>query len=73
MVEKPLTILGKARNSRVIVELKNRRQYRGTLEGFDPHMNLVLRNAEEYYEDTLVRKHELTIVRGDNIVYISPP
>jgi small nuclear ribonucleoprotein len=71
-MEKPMTILGKAMNNRVIVELKSKRQYRGVLEGYDPHMNLVLRNAEELHDGKLVRKHDIVIVRGDNVIYISP-
>jgi small nuclear ribonucleoprotein len=35
-------------------------------------MNLVLRNAEETHEGEVVRKMEATIVRGDNVIYISP-
>ena len=47
---KPLTVLSQAANKNVIVELKGRREYRGVLDGYDPHMNVVLRNAEEYHE-----------------------
>jgi small nuclear ribonucleoprotein len=56
----------------VIVELKAKRSYRGILEGYDPHMNIVLKNAEEVLEGNVTRKLESTIVRGDNIIYISP-
>ena len=69
---KPLAVLSQATNKNVIVELKGRREYRGVLDGYDPHMNVVLRNAEEYFEGQLVRKHNVTIVRGDNVIYISP-
>lgn len=69
---KPLAVLNKAINQQVIVELKGKRGYRGILDGYDPHMNLVLRNAEETHESQVVRKMESTIVRGDNVIYISP-
>jgi small nuclear ribonucleoprotein len=59
-------------NSRVIVELRSKREYRGTLDGYDPHMNLVLRNVEELEEGKLLRKLNIAIVRGDNVIYISP-
>ena len=59
-------------NSRVIVELKAKREYRGILDGYDPHMNLVLKNVEEFGEGKLLRKLDLAIVRGDNVIYISP-
>lgn len=59
-------------NNSVLVELKGGRGYRGVLEGFDPHMNLVLRNAEEMMDNETLRKVELAVVRGDNVIYISP-
>ncbi len=71
-MSKPLSILGKYLNKPVIVELRGGKQYRGILDGFDPHLNLVLRSAEEMSEGKLVRKHDLAIVRGDNVIYISP-
>ncbi|HEX9906865.1 MAG TPA: LSM domain-containing protein [Thermoplasmata archaeon] len=71
-MQKPLAVLQKALNQQVIVELKGKRGYRGTLDGYDPHMNLVLRNVEETHENQVVRKIETTIVRGDNVIYISP-
>lgn len=69
---KPLAVLNKSISQQVIVELKGKRGYRGILDGYDPHMNLVLRNVEETYESNVVRKMESTIVRGDNVIYISP-
>jgi small nuclear ribonucleoprotein len=70
---KPLSVLNQNLNKRVIVELKFNRGYNGILDGFDPHMNLVLKNVEEIdMEGNKSRKLEKTIVRGDNVIYISP-
>ncbi|MBQ2763180.1 MAG: small nuclear ribonucleoprotein [Candidatus Methanomethylophilaceae archaeon] len=69
---KPLSVLQGAINKNVIVELKGRREYRGVLDGYDPHMNVVLKNVEEFYEGSMVRKLSTVIVRGDNVIYISP-
>ena len=69
---KPLSLLNQSINSSVMVELKGGRGYRGTLDGFDPHMNLVLRNAEELLNNETTRKVDLAIVRGDNVIYVSP-
>jgi small nuclear ribonucleoprotein len=69
---KPLSLLNQSINSSVMVELKGGRGYRGTLDGFDPHMNLVLKNAEELLNSESQRKVELAIVRGDNVIYVSP-
>ena len=69
---KPLSVLSQSANKNVIVELKGKREYRGVLDGYDPHMNIVLKNAEEFYDGASVRKINLIIVRGDNVIYISP-
>ncbi|MEM2943426.1 MAG: LSM domain-containing protein [Methanomassiliicoccales archaeon] len=71
-MQKPLTVLNQAINKPVIVELKANREYRGILDGYDPHMNLVLRNVEELVNKEVVRKLDIAIVRGDNVIYISP-
>lgn len=71
-MQKPLTVLNQAINRPVIVELKANREYRGILDGYDPHMKLVLKNAEELINNEVVRKLDVTIVRGDNVIYISP-
>ena len=69
---KPLNALKQALGGTVMVALKGSREYRGVLDGFDPHMNLVLRNAEEYRDGQLSRRLSVVIVRGDNVIYISP-
>jgi len=69
---KPLSVLNDSLKNRVIVELRYNRKYCGILDGFDPHLNLVLKNAEEYEENEMKRKYDTAIVRGDNVIYISP-
>ncbi|MCQ8902676.1 MAG: LSm family protein [Methanothrix sp.] len=71
MAQRPLDILNESLNSPVIVKLKDGRAFRGELQGYDIHMNLVLENTEEIVEGT-ARKIGAVIVRGDNVVYISP-
>ena len=56
----------------MIVGLKGGREYRGTLKGYDMHMNVVLQNADELKEGTAIRRLGLVIIRGDNVVFISP-
>ena len=70
---KPLYMLNQNIGKRVIVELKGGREYRGVLDGYDPHMNIVLKSAEEHVNKQLKGVLELAIVRGDNVIYISPP
>lgn len=75
--KRPLDVLNASLNTRVIVHLRGRREYRGTLDGYDhPHMNLVLKQVEEVLqvgtpEETTSNK-DMVIIRGDNIIYISP-
>ena len=72
-MEKPLKLLHASLNSRVMVELRNGVEYHGLLDGYDvPHMNLVLKNADETVNTEQKSKHDKVIVRGDNIIYISP-
>jgi len=69
---KPLSLLNQSISQNVMVELKGGRGYRGILDGFDPHMNLVLKSAEELLNNESQRKVDLAIVRGDNVIYVSP-
>lgn len=57
----------------VLVELKGGRSVRGKLYSYDQHMNLVLDEAEEVSPDGNARRMGMIIVRGDNVVLISPP
>ena len=59
-------------NSNVFVRLKKQREFRGQLQGYDMHMNLVLDNAEEILNDNTTKKFGTIVVRGDNIIFISP-
>lgn len=69
---KPLSVLNQAVNKNVMVALKGGKEYRGVLDGYDPHMNVVLKNAEELIDGHVTRRLNIVIVRGDNVIYISP-
>jgi small nuclear ribonucleoprotein len=69
---RPLDALNKARGSRVMVELKNGKQFLGTLKAFDIHINTVLDDAEERVNGETKRKLGTVFVRGDAIILISP-
>jgi len=70
--QKPLDVLHSSLNKRVLVGLKGGKEYRGTLKGYDIHMNVVLESADELVNSEPVRRLGLVIIRGDNVVYISP-
>ncbi|MBS3106123.1 small nuclear ribonucleoprotein [Candidatus Woesearchaeota archaeon] len=69
---RPLDALNRSRGKRVIVEQKNGRQYVGSLEAFDIHINVVLNGAEERVDGEMKRKLGTVFIRGDTIMFISP-
>lgn len=69
---RPLDTLNSARDKRVIVELKNNKQYIGRLKAFDIHINVVLDDAEERVDGAVKRKLGSIFIRGDTITVISP-
>ena len=52
--------------------MRGGKEYRGTLKGYDIHMNVVLQNADELKEGNAVRRLGSVIIRGGNVVFISP-
>ncbi len=69
---RPFDFLNDAIGKTVLVRIKDQKEYRGILKAFDVHMNLVLGEAEELENDRVVRKLGLLVVRGDNILFVSP-
>ena len=73
MSEMATHILEESLDKIVLVRLKGGRSLRGKLKGFDQHLNLVLEDAEDTTDSENVKKLGSIIVRGDNVVIISPP
>lgn len=57
----------------VLVRLKGGKSLRGKLRGFDQHLNLVLEETEDTTDIQNVNRLGSIIVRGDNVIIISPP
>lgn len=70
-MKKPLQVLQGAIGKPVSVELRGHVAFKGLLDGFDPHMNLVLKEAKEFLEGKEQATFETTILRGDSVIYIS--
>ena len=68
---RPLDALNKSKEKRIIVELKNNKQYIGKLKSFDMHINVVLEDVEERINGEVVRKLASIFIRGDTITVIS--
>jgi small nuclear ribonucleoprotein len=73
MQQRPLDVLGSSENKRLIIQVKNRDRIIGTLKAFDSHLNIWLDDAEVQSADgENSLKLGTVLVRGDNIVLISP-
>lgn len=57
----------------ILIKLKGGKMIRGTLKGYDQHMNLLLEASQELLEENKSNDLGTIVVRGDNVVIISPP
>ncbi len=73
MSEMTTEILEESLGKTVLVRLRGGRSIRGRLKGFDQHLNLVLEETDDTTNREKVRKLGTIIVRGDNVVIVSPP
>jgi small nuclear ribonucleoprotein (snRNP)-like protein len=72
IASRPFDLLNDSIGKPVLVKLKGDRSFRGTLKAFDVHMNIVLENAEELENNETKTKFGKVILRGDNVILISP-
>ncbi|OVE85763.1 LSM domain-containing protein [Natronolimnobius baerhuensis] len=81
MSGRPLDVLEASLGDRVTVRLKSGDEYDGDLAGYDQHMNLVLEDVTIATTDAVsgseptdddASSEDTTIIRGDNVVSITP-
>jgi small nuclear ribonucleoprotein len=68
-----LQVLEDSLGKTVLLRLRGGKSIRGQLTGFDQHLNLVLEKAEDVTDTNEVEELGLILVRGDNVIMISPP
>jgi small nuclear ribonucleoprotein len=73
MSEMTTKILEDSLGKIVLVRLRGGKKLRGRLKGFDQHLNLVLEETDDTTDVENMKKLGAIIVRGDNVVMISPP
>lgn len=66
-------VLERSLGKTVLIKVRGGRTLRGTLEGFDQHVNLVLKDAENVSDPMNTESIGTIILRGDNVIMISPP
>ena len=66
-------VLDESINKVVLIKLKGDKTIRGNLHGFDQHMNLLLDQSEEIPSEGDSKELGTIVVRGDNVIMISPP
>lgn len=72
-VDMAVKVLDESLGRVVLIKMKGGKVIRGTLLGFDQHMNLLLEESEEVLEEGKTNDLGTIVVRGDNVVIISPP
>jgi len=70
-MERPIDVLNNAKGKRVLIKLKKGGEISGILQAMDLHLNMWLENAEQISEEEKVKLGTI-LVRGDNILYVSP-
>ena len=68
---RPLDALNQSKGKRVILSLKSGEEITGVLNAFDLHLNLWLEDAERRNNGKTTKLGTI-VVRGDNILFISP-
>lgn len=69
-MQRPLDVLGSSTDKKILIKTKFGDTITGVLKAFDSHINIWLEEARIQGEKEL--NLGKVLIRGDNIVYISP-
>ena len=70
-MERPIDVLNNDKGRRVLIQLKKGTEISGILQALDLHLNMWLEDAEQTTDDKTT-KLGTVLVRGDNIIFVSP-
>jgi len=70
-MDRPIDVLNNAKGKRVLIKLKKGPVISGILQAMDLHLNMWIDSAEQIEEDKKTSLGTI-LVRGDNILYVSP-
>jgi small nuclear ribonucleoprotein len=70
-MQRPLDVLGSSEDKRIIIRLKSGEEITGILKAFDSHINVWLDESEIKNSEKEVKLGRV-LVRGDNIIFVSP-
>jgi len=70
-MERPIDVLNNAKGKRVLIRLKNGMEISGLLQAMDLHLNMWIENSDQTLNEKTT-KLGTVLVRGDNILYVSP-
>jgi len=70
-MERPIDVLNQAKGKRVLIKLKNGIEISGILQAMDLHLNMWLNDVEQKTNKEKT-KFGTVLVRGDNILFVSP-
>lgn len=73
MAEMIEQVLERSIGKTVLIKLRGGKTLRGLLEGYDQHVNLVLKDAEDISNTENTVLIGTIVLRGDNVIMISPP
>ena len=72
-VDMAVKVLDESINKVVLIKLKGDKTIRGNLHGFNKNINLLLDQSEKIRSEGDSLTLGTIVVRGDNVIMISPP